>query len=345
MRFLIAATLVAAGAPAIGQEYPAGRDARLGPMLDEGLASYKTPELMLRLVRSSGTVAGLEPNDSDGYDFMPAELLAARSTDGYYHLGDLDLRLREAGTAEWHGYSTALERHPVHELTPDPGELRRDDLRPTLPADFPLRVTRSWAVVDGKLALRFTLKNPGQRAIEIGALGIPLIFDNVLSGKSLDEAHAVCGFSDPSIARDGGYVQVTRLNGHGPALLVVPDGTTPFEAYNPIAGSRGRANKAALFHDLTPLGLWLTLDSGRFERVTLDQVTNQVEITLAPSDAYTSTALLRVEQPARINGVGKIARTAEFAQVRGAFAVPLGSEPTIVHLSVKIEGASKPAMK
>jgi hypothetical protein len=78
------------------------------------------------------------------------------------------------------------------------------------------------------------------------------VFDNVMSGKNLDEAHAECSFSDPSIALDGGYVQVTRLNGHGPALVVVPDGKTPFEAYNPIAGAQGLGRKAGLFEDLTP---------------------------------------------------------------------------------------------
>jgi len=40
-----------------------GTDARLGAMLDQGLARYETPELTLRLVRSSGTVAGLEARD------------------------------------------------------------------------------------------------------------------------------------------------------------------------------------------------------------------------------------------------------------------------------------------
>ncbi len=254
--------LAAIAVPVMGQWHPAGRDAKLGPMLDQGLVTYETPELTLRLVRSSGTVAGLDARDSaakgqEGFDFTPAELLAARSTDGYYHLGDLDLRLREAGTGPWRGYSTALERHSVKALTPERGDLAREDLRPTLPADFPLQVVRSWAVVEGKLALRFTLRNPGTRTIEVGALGIPLIFDNVLSGKSLEEAHAVCSFSDPSIALDAGYVQVTRLNGHGPALLVVPDGKTPFEAYNPIAGPHGRSRvqgepKATLFEDLTP---------------------------------------------------------------------------------------------
>ncbi len=249
---LAAALVLSAGAPATAQWHPAGRDARMGSMLDQGLVTYQTPELTLRLVRSSGTVAALEPKDSDGFDFIPAELLAARSVDGYYHLGDLDLRLRVAGTRQWRGYSTALERHPVQTLPPGRGDLRRDDLRPTLPADFPLQLTRSWAVVDGKLALRFTLRNPGSQAIEIGALGIPLIFDNILSGKTLEEAHTICSFSDPSIALDAGYVQVTRLNGHGPALVVVPDGKTPFEAYNPIAGPSGRTHKAELFHDLTP---------------------------------------------------------------------------------------------
>ncbi len=249
---LAAWLLMVAATSAVCQSYPAGREAKLGSMLDQGLVSYETPELSLRLVRSSGTVAGLEPKGGDGFDFTPAELLAARSTDGYYHLGDLDLRLREAGTAQWRGYSTAVERHPVKVLVPGRDELERDDLRPALPKDFPLEVTRSWAVVDGKLVLRFHLRNPSQHAIDIGALGIPLIFDNVMNGKNLEEAHAVCSFSDPSIALDAGYVQVTRLNGHGPSLLVVPDGNTPFETYNPIAGPHRRETKAALFEDLTP---------------------------------------------------------------------------------------------
>lgn len=257
VRLSAAGLLIAGVVLACGQGYPAGRESKLGSMLDQGLVRYKTPELTLRLVRSSGTVAGLEPTGEDGFDFTPAELLAARSTDGYYHLGDLDLRLRDVGTQDWRGYSTSLERHPVRTLPARSGELEREDLRPTLPSDFPLEATRSWAVVDGKLTLRFMLRNPSSHAIEIGALGIPLIFDNVMSGKSLEEAHNVCSFSDPSIALDGGYVQVTRLNGHGPALLVVPEGRTPFEAYKPIAGPHGASrihgeHAAALFEDLTP---------------------------------------------------------------------------------------------
>jgi hypothetical protein len=247
---------------AVGQGYPAGRESKLGAMLDEGLVRYETPELTLRLMRSSGTVAALEPKNGNGFDFTPAEMLAARSVDGYYHLGDLDLRLRAIGTSEWRGYSTAQERHPVKPLPVSTSErahgmLEREELRSTLPADFPLELTRSWSVIDGHVVLRFTLKNSSKSAIEIGALGIPLIFDNVMNDKSLDQAHAVCSFSDPSIALDGGYVQVTRLSGHGPALLVVPDGNTPFEAYRPIDGAHRRRkqegdSKPVLFEDSTP---------------------------------------------------------------------------------------------
>ncbi len=255
--WLVGAGLLLISATASGQWYPAGRPSKLGPLLDQGMVNYQTPELSLRLVRSSGTVAGLEAKDpaakgGGSFDFTPSELLAARSTDGYYHLGDLDLRLREQGKTEWRGYSTAVERHPVKPLPTAQDELQKDDLNPTLPADFPLGVTRSWVVVEGKLALRFTLRNSTKTPIEIGALGIPLVFDNIISGKELDEAHRACSFSDPSIAMDGGYVQVTRLNGHGPELLVVPDGKTPFEAYNPIKGPERREPKPALFEDLTP---------------------------------------------------------------------------------------------
>ena len=65
-----------------------------------------------------------------------------------------------------------------------------------------------------------------------------MIFNNVLNERSLEDAHAKCSFYDPYIGEDAGYLQVTRLSGHGPALLVVPDGKTPFEAYNPILDGR-----------------------------------------------------------------------------------------------------------
>jgi hypothetical protein len=254
-KLLGASVVLALATPAVGQWYPAGREPKMGPLFDEGVAHYATPELKLTVMKSSGTAAGLEATagpDKKTYDFTPFDLLAARSVDGYFHLGDLNLRLREVGNTAWRGYSTALERHPVVPLPLEAGDLERDNLASTLPADFPLQVIRSWAVADGKLALRFTLHNPGNHAIEIGALGIPLVFNNVLTGKSLEEAHVLNNFADPSIALDGGYVQVTRLDGHGPALVVVPDGKTPFEAWRLLENPGRHREGEALFKERTP---------------------------------------------------------------------------------------------
>ena len=224
-------------------------------MLSQGIADYDTPDFTLRLVRSSQTVAALKPKGADGFDFTPGDLLTARSQDGYFHLGDLTLRLRTGDSGSWANYSTAAARSPVRELPAPAGVLALADLSPTLPSDIPLQITRTWAVADGKLVLRFTLKNRTKSPVQIGALGIPMIFNNVLNDRSLDQAHAVCSFYDPYIGGDAGYLQVTRLNGHGPALLVVPDGKTPFEAYNPILDRKGRWGAAPVFADPTPRGI------------------------------------------------------------------------------------------
>jgi hypothetical protein len=226
-------------------------------MLKDGTIALETPDFHLTLVRSSQTVAALKPKrvaqGDEAFDFTPGDLLVARSQDGYYHLGDLDLRARIAGEAEWRSLSTALTRTPVTPLPADPasGVLASADLSPALPQDSPLAVTRSWVVDKGKLVLRFTLKNRVSQPVQVGALGIPLVFNNVLTQRSLVQAHALCSFSDPYIGLDAGYVQVTRLSGHGPALLVVPDGRTPFEAYNPILGRR-RNEPPQPFTDPTP---------------------------------------------------------------------------------------------
>jgi len=225
-----------------------------GPMLEQGYLDLDTPAFSLRLVRSSQTVAALKPKGAGDFDFTPGDLLIERSRDGYYHLGDIDLRLRSGTSGEWKGYSTALARKPVTDLPSMSPTLAAADLAPTLPEDIPLQITRTWALEDGKLALRFTLKNKTPESVQIGALGIPMIFNNVLNDRSLDQAHAICSFYDPYIGEDAGYLQVTRLSGHGPALLVLPDGKTPFEAYNPILGAR-RSTGASLFRDLTPRGI------------------------------------------------------------------------------------------
>jgi hypothetical protein len=233
-----------------GQQLPVQKPPVPGPMLDQGIMTLNTPEFTLKLVRSSQTVAALLPKAANGFDFTPGDLLAERSRDGYYHLGDLDLRVRAGGNGPWQSYSTAYSRRPVTALVVSGGDLAAADLAPTLPEGVPLKIVRAWNVEDGKLVLRFTLTNPGTQSVEIGSLGIPMVFDNVMTDRTLEQAHAACSFYDPYIGEDAGYLQVTRLSGHGPALVVVPDGHTPFEAYNPILGERG--NKPEVFHDPTP---------------------------------------------------------------------------------------------
>lgn len=222
-------------------------------MLSRGIESLDTPHFTLMLVRSSQTVAGLLPKGADGFDFTPGDLLMQRSHNGYYHLGDLDLRLRVSGSSSWQSYSTALSRQPVTALSTTGRELASANLAPTLPADIPLEVIRTWSIEGGHLILRFTLTNRTQQRIEIGSLGIPMIFDNVMTDRTLEQAHAICSFYDPYIGEDAGYLQVTRLSGHGPVLLVVPDGHTPFEAYNPILSERG--GNLVMAHDPTPRGI------------------------------------------------------------------------------------------
>jgi len=203
------------------------------PRLERGTLAFTTPAFELELVEASQTVAALRPLGAEGFDFTPHDWLERRAGDGYFHLGDLTLAFRVEGSG-WRRTSTARERRPVRALPASSPVLAAADLGPTLPPDLPLSIHRAWEVRDGHLTLRFTLRNLTDRPVEIGGLGVPLVFDNILTGRSLEEAHAVSSFSDPYIGGDAGYVQVTRLSGEGPVLLVVPYGDTSLEAYGPL---------------------------------------------------------------------------------------------------------------
>lgn len=202
--------------------------------LEQGTLVLDTPDFRLALVRASQTVAALEPKGTKGFDFTPADQLHARAGDGFFQLGDLTIRLRATGSNGWRSCSTAAARRPATSLPVAGPVLAAADLAPTLPPDLPLKVVRTWAVARGRLALRFALTNTTNAPVEIGALGIPLVFNNVLTNRTLEQAHVVCSFADPYVGLDAGYVQVTRLSGHGPALVVVGESGTPLEAYNPL---------------------------------------------------------------------------------------------------------------
>ncbi len=207
--------------------------------LEFGTLSLATPTLNLELVASSQTVAALKPSGVD-FDFTPGDWLERRDGNGFFHLGDVNLRWRANGLGEWQEASTASARAPVEALSVSAPVLAAADLAATLPPDLPFQVKRYWELSDGNLVLRFELHNAGELPVEIGALGIPMVFNNILQDRSLDEAHARCSFYDPYIGRDAGYLQVTPLSGKGPVLVVVPHGRTSFEAYNPLSSDPTR---------------------------------------------------------------------------------------------------------
>ena len=204
--------------------------------------SFDTADFTLKLVKSSQTIAALQPKGAGGFDFTPADKLEIRSIDGFNSVGDLTLRVRQQGSAGWQTFSTSAAKRPVEVLPASGSVLAAANLGPTLPADCPIQVIRRWVLDNGKLVLRFELKNTGAQRVEIGALGMPMIFNNMLKGHPLTQMVEVNSFTDPAINADGGYLQVTRLSGHGPALVVVPEGKTPFEAWHLLIEPNGPNN-------------------------------------------------------------------------------------------------------
>lgn len=194
---------------------------------------FITPNFQLKLVKASQTVAGLKPIKNLNFDFTPSDRLEIRDKDGLYHLGDINLRIKE-GDADWKSYATAAKRAAVTALQASGSIIAGADLANTLPSDIPVTIKRFYEIDNDHLVMRFEITNKSATNIEIGALGIPMIFNNILEGKSLNETHAQNVFFDPYIGLDAGYLEVKRLSGRGSALLVLPKENMPFEAYRPL---------------------------------------------------------------------------------------------------------------
>lgn len=220
---------------------------------DAGTHWVETAEFCLGLDPSSQTVRSLRPKTDVDFDFAPSERLDERGGPGFFHIGDITIRYRTGSTGAWSNASSAASRPALEELPVSNTILAAANLEPALGVEA-LQVTRSWATEKGRLALRFELGNTSNEDLEIGALGVPLVFDNIISGLSLEEAHERCSFVEPYIGKDAGYVQVTRLKGGGPALLMVPEAGAPLEAYGPLlnAPTQGSLDPQAVFFDPTP---------------------------------------------------------------------------------------------
>ncbi|MGN6376126.1 MAG: DUF5695 domain-containing protein [Sphingomonas sp.] len=241
------------------------------------------------------TLAQLSPKADEAFSFVPTSDAGQRACDGYMHIGDLNVRLRLPG-GTWHDFASSQHRVPVAPLRTADGVLAAADITATMGPGIPLRVTRSWRRESDALELQFQLTNRADQPVEIGGLGMPMVFDNVLTGRSLEQAHAQASFVDPYIGRDAGYLQVTRLNGQGPALLVIPDPGTPLEAYRPIRQYDAKGN-ANIFTDRTKRGQtaegfydWTVASKGFAEEEWKDagrQWNVPTSITLAPGETRT----------------------------------------------------------
>jgi len=244
----------------------------------------------IALDSSSQVLSSLSPRTTPDFDFAPKRPTGIAAGD--YALGDIDIRFRSGG--DWLDVSTAFHRTAVKTLPATGDILAAADLTPALPAGCPVRVERRWIVAADTVILRFIVSNRSQAAVEIGGLGFAMPFDNVLTGRTLEQAHALASFADPYVGVDAGYLQVTRLNGQGPALLVLPEPGTPFETWMPIADGKAADGGAALLKDRTKRELtfegfyrWMVASKGFAEREWrgAEQWNEPTGFTLAPGEA------------------------------------------------------------
>ncbi len=202
--------------------------------IELGTLDFSTKQFNIEVLKSSQTLAGLHSVSEPQFDYTPSEWLSKRNKAGYYHLGDINFKIKSKGDKNWTAFSSAKSRKNVKVLKPqNANQLAVSDLSVVIP-NSPLQVTRYWEKHGENIVLRFELKNTSKKRVEIGALGIPIVLDNNFYMKHLDQAHEENVFFDPYIGMDAGYIQAVRLKGSGDVLVIMPYGKTPFEGWNPL---------------------------------------------------------------------------------------------------------------
>lgn len=194
--------------------------------------TFSTDNFQGVFAADSQVLQSLKPASLDSFDFSPAHVFSSRNGNNNHHTGDLTFRYRTGTTGPWQDASTAAERAPVTNTSAN-GALAAANLEPTLPdSSTSLNVTRTWIDVDGDLGLEFTLTNVADDTVEVGSLGLPVEFNNIFTGRTAVETRDNCVLLDPYIGLHAGYVQVTRLTGTGPNLVITPlTDDTKFEAW------------------------------------------------------------------------------------------------------------------
>ena len=87
---------------------------------------------------------------------------------------------------------------------------------------------------------------------------------------------------------------------------------------------------------IAPLGLWLTLDAGTFERIEVNSKTGEVRLGLSAATPFTTVARLNVEQPVLLKAEVYRPKSPLVVE-RGAFIVPLGKDTTWISLVPKTQ--------
>jgi hypothetical protein len=207
--------------------------------IPNGFITLDTPSFTVQLVKDSQTLYSLKPKSNPSFDYVPSDVMTSRQANGNYHLGDVTFRARQVGTTAWVNSDSSTARKPVTALATSATTLASASLAPTLPTTALLSVTRSWVLNGGQLELHFTVTNSKAFSVEIGAIGAPLEFNNIFTGRSAVDTNNKCSFYDPYIGADAGYVQVTPLLGTLPALVVLPASKSPLEGWRFLPENTG----------------------------------------------------------------------------------------------------------
>jgi hypothetical protein len=96
----------------------------------------------------------------------------------------------------------------------------------------------------------------------------------------------------------------------------------------PLDSSRSRVYVASV-------GLWLTLDAGTFDGVEVNSQSGAVRAGFSGATQFTAQVRLRVEQPAKVTGVGTYHPATALKSERGTYVVPLKKGTTWVELTGK----------
>ncbi|KAJ7084747.1 hypothetical protein C8R43DRAFT_1051744 [Mycena crocata] len=200
--------------------------------LADGFTTYNTPVFNLQLVKDSQILYSLSPTGSS-FDFIPTDQMTARQSNGNYHLGDITFRARKVGSTAWISGDSSTARKNLTPHTVSGTTLASANLAPTLPTTSLLNITRRWISDSKGIQLLFDVANSQTVAVEIGALGAPLEFNNIFTGRSAAQTNTLCSLFDPYIGQDAGFVQVTPLLGTLPPLVVAPAPSTksPLEGW------------------------------------------------------------------------------------------------------------------